>query len=75
MTMKHKNFADYDGPTGLYVATGKTILPLNSAEGISAVAQSAMLTSLGSTPEAKKYQAAMQHSLVAAHDFDVGAGA
>jgi hypothetical protein len=30
---------------------------------------------LGSTPEAKKYQAAMQHSLAAAHDFDVGAGA
>lgn len=68
--MQHKNFIDYDGPTGLYVATGEKDLPLDSVEGISAVAQSAMLTSLGSTPEAKEYQAAMRHSLAAAHEID-----
>ena len=66
-----KTFEDYNGPTGLYVATGEKILALDSAEGISAVAQSAMLTSLGSTPEAKQYQAAMQHSFAAAHQLDV----
>lgn len=68
--MTHKTFSDYDGPTGLFVATGEAILPLDSVEGIAAVAQSAMLTSLGSTPEAKQYQAAMQHSLAIAHDID-----
>lgn len=61
------------GPTGLYVATGDEIPPLNSVEGISVVAQSAMLTSLGSTPEAKEYQAAMQHSFAAAHEVDAHA--
>ncbi|HSS04051.1 MAG TPA: hypothetical protein VLK89_02535 [Solirubrobacterales bacterium] len=73
--MTHKTFIDYDGPTGLYVATGEKILPLDSVEGISAVAQSAMLTSLGSTPEAKEYQAAMQHSLAVAHEVDASANA
>ncbi len=68
--MSHKTFTDYDGPTGLFVATGEKILPLDSVEGISAVAQSAMLTSLGSTPEAKEYQAAMRHSLAVAHEVD-----
>jgi hypothetical protein len=70
-----KTFADYDGPQGLFVATGKEILPLNSVEGISAVAQSAMLTSLGSTPEASEYQAAMQHSLATAHELDLASAA
>ena len=71
--VQHKVFTDYKGPTGLYVATGEKILPLNSVEGISAVAQSAMLTSLGSTPKAKQYQAAMQQSLAVAHQVDVEA--
>ena len=73
--MSHKTFIDYDGPTGLYVATGEKILPLGSVEGISAVAQSAMLTSLGSTPEAKQYQTAIQHSLAVAHAVDASAAA
>jgi hypothetical protein len=73
--MKNKKFIDYDGPKGLFVATGAKILPLDSVEGISAVAQSAMLTSLGSTPEAKQYQDAMQHSLAVAHDLDLSAAA
>lgn len=73
--MQHKTFTDYEGPTGLYVATGEKILPLDSVEGISAVAQSAMLTSLGSTPEAKQYQAAMQQSLAVAHQLDAATGA
>jgi hypothetical protein len=69
----HKAFTDYDGPQGLHVATGKKILPLDSVEGISAVAQSAMLTSLGSTPEAKQYQDAVEHSLAVAHELDANA--
>jgi hypothetical protein len=69
-TVQPKNFSDYHGPTGLYVATGEKVLPLDSVEGISAVAQSAMLTSLGSTPAAKEYQAAMKHSLAVAHEID-----
>jgi hypothetical protein len=73
--MKHKTFTDYEGPQGLFVATGEAILPLDSVEGISAVAQSAMLTSLGSTPAAKQYQAAMKHSLAVAHGIDAGATA
>lgn len=68
--MKGNEFSDYDGPTGLYVATGSAILPLGSAEGIAAVAQSAMLTSLGAGPAAKKFQVAMQQSLVVAHELD-----
>ena len=71
--MIQKTFTDYDGPTGLYVATGEKILPLDSVEGLSAVAQSAMLTSLGSTPEAKKYEAAMHQSLAVAHQVDAQA--
>lgn len=73
--MKKKNFTDYDGPQGLFVATGSKILPLDSVEGISALAQSAMLTSLGSTPEAKQYEHAMHHSLAVAHDVDLSANA
>jgi hypothetical protein len=69
----HKAFSDYAGPQGLHVATGKKILPLDSVEGISAVAQSAMLTSLGSTPEAKQYQDAVQSSLAVAHELDASA--
>lgn len=65
-----QEFSDYTGPTGLHVATGAKVLPLNSAEGISAVAQSAMLTSLGSTPKAKQFAVEMQKSLAAAHDAD-----
>ena len=68
--MKAREFSDYDGPTGLYVATGSAILPLDSVEGISAVAQSAMLTSLGAGPAAKKFQVAMEQSLVEAHELD-----
>ena len=56
--MKQPTFSDYDGPTGLFVATGEKIVALGSVEGIAAVAQSAMLTSLGSTPAAKQYEAA-----------------
>lgn len=29
-------FSDYNGPTGLFVATGKTLLPLDSPAGATA---------------------------------------
>lgn len=65
-----KKFTDYNGPQGLFVATGNKILPLDSAEGISAIAQSAMLTSLGSSPAAAQYQAKVQKSLKVTHDLE-----
>jgi hypothetical protein len=50
------NFVDYHGPTGPYVATRRGILPLDSAEGIAKVMDSAMLVSLGHTAKAAEYQ-------------------
>lgn len=55
--MKFQEFSDYTGPTGPFVATGSGVLELNSAQGISAVAQSAMLTSLGTGALADDYAA------------------
>ena len=66
--MKFQEFTDYAGPTGSYVATGTKILALDSTEGISAVAQSAMLTALGSSAMADQYAAKVTKSLQAAHD-------
>jgi hypothetical protein len=68
--MKFQEFTDYTGPTGSYVANGSTILALDSAEGVSAVAQSAMLTALGSSPAADQYAVKVAKSLEAAHDLD-----
>lgn len=65
-----KKFSDYKGPQGLYVATGNKIIPLESAEGISSVAQSAMLSSLGGSVEATAYQKSVKASVAAASEFD-----
>lgn len=48
-------FRDYEGPTGPYIATGKRIVPVDSAEGIAALGHSAMLSALGTGPEAERY--------------------
>lgn len=68
--MKFQEFSDYAGPTGSYVANGSKILALDSTEGVSAVAQSAMLTALGSSPAADRYAAKVAKSLKAAQDLD-----
>ena len=51
-----RNFVDYHGPTGPYVATRRGILPLASAEGMAEVMDSAMLVSLGHSEKAAEYQ-------------------
>jgi hypothetical protein len=65
-----KKFTDYNGPQGLFIATGEKIVPLESTEGISSVAQSAMLSSLGGGPEAMKYQVSVKASVAVAAEFD-----
>jgi len=49
-------FSDYDGPTGLFIATGEKMLALNTPEALAAVGHSAMLLSLGASPEADEYE-------------------
>jgi len=49
-------FSDYDGPTGLYVATGDAMLPLITPEALAALGHSAMLISLGASPRASEYE-------------------
>ena len=63
-------FSDYHGPSGAYVATGTKIVPFGTVEGTAAVAQSAMLTSLGTTAGAAVYEQEVQKSLARAHDLD-----
>lgn len=51
-----KEFSDYNGPTGLFVATGEQMLPLDQPEALQALGQAGMLTSLGSSPKADEYE-------------------
>jgi hypothetical protein len=51
-----KKFVDYDGPTGLFVATKEGIKPLQDPAALVALADSAMLTSLGYTKLADAYE-------------------
>ena len=51
-----REFVDYHGPTGAYIATGRGILPLTSAEGMAEAMDSAMLVSLGHSEKAAEYQ-------------------
>jgi hypothetical protein len=63
-------FIDYDGPTGLYVATGERIVPLSTVEGTGALAYSAMLTVAGTGEKADVYEKAAQAALEQAHKLD-----
>lgn len=49
-------FVDYDGPTGLFVATKDGIKPLEDTAALAALADSAMLTSLGYSARAAVYE-------------------
>lgn len=51
-----REFIDYHGPTGPFIATERGILPLASADGMAAAMDSAMLVSLGHTEKAAAYQ-------------------
>jgi hypothetical protein len=55
-------FIDYDGPTGLFVALEDHMAPLESPEALEGLAHSAMLVSLGRTPEAARFQATLRES-------------
>jgi len=51
-----REFIDYHGPTGPFIATERGILPLASPDGMAAAMDSAMLVSLGHTEKAAEYQ-------------------
>ncbi len=51
-----RDFIDYHGPTGAFIATDQGILPLTSVEGMAELMDSAMLVSLGYTEKAAEYQ-------------------
>jgi hypothetical protein len=52
-----KKFIDYDGPTGLFVATKDGIKPIQDPAALTALADSAMLSSLGYSDRAAHYTA------------------
>jgi len=53
-------FSDYDGPTGLFVATGKEILPLNSPAGATAFVGAAMQAGTIDPEQSAQIQAAVE---------------
>jgi hypothetical protein len=63
MTIK---FTDYEGPTGLFVATGEEILPLVSVPGMIAVAGAGMQAGIGDPQEAEELQEAIDAAIAKA---------
>jgi hypothetical protein len=59
-------FSDYDGPTGLCVATGKQILPLASPAGAVAFVGSAAQSGIGNAKDAAVVQSLVDAAFVAA---------
>ena len=57
------NFSDYDGPTGLFVATGTEILPLDSAAGAVAFVGAAMQSGTIDPEESAAIQAAVEAAM------------
>jgi hypothetical protein len=51
-----RELTHYDGPTGPFIATEQSLLPLTSVEGMAAIMDSAMLVSLGHTERAAAYR-------------------
>ncbi len=49
-------FSDYDGPTGLFVATGKDILPMGSVAGKIALGGAGMQAGIGDPLLAEELQ-------------------
>ena len=52
-------FSDYDGPTGLLIATGKEMLPLDSIAGATAFVGAGMLAGTIDPEESVQIQAAV----------------
>lgn len=59
-------FSDYDGPTGLCVATGKQILPLASPAGAVAFVGSAVQSGIGNAEDAAVAQSIVDSAFAAA---------
>lgn len=52
-------FSDYDGPTGLLIATGREMLPLDSIAGATAFVGAGMLSGTFDPEESAQIQAAI----------------
>jgi hypothetical protein len=59
-------FSDYDGPTGLCVATGKQVLPLASSAGAVAFVGSAVQSGIGNAEDAVAVQSLVDAAFAAA---------
>ncbi|HEV7493084.1 hypothetical protein [Baekduia sp.] len=59
-------FSDYDGPTGLCVATGKQILPLTSSAGAVAFVGSAAQSGIGNAQDSADAQRLIDAAFAAA---------
>jgi hypothetical protein len=56
MNTKGRMFSDYDGPTGPFIATTDGMRPITDPQALAALADAAMLTSLGATDRAAEFQ-------------------
>jgi hypothetical protein len=54
---------DYDGPTGMFVATGKEILPMDSAAGQVALLGGAVQSGIGDPETARKLQSKIDEAI------------
>jgi hypothetical protein len=68
------HFSDYDGPTGLFVANGKEILPLDSAAGATAFVGAGMQSGTIDPEESAQIQAAVDTAMHS-NDADAVSGA
>lgn len=64
------HFSDYDGPTGLFVANGKEILPLDGAAGATAFVGAGMQSGTIDPEESAQIQAAVETAM---HSSDAAA--
>jgi hypothetical protein len=64
------HFSDYDGPTGLFVANGKEILPLDGAAGATAFVGAGMQSGTIDPEESAQIQAAVDTAM---HSSDAAA--
>ncbi|HUC07013.1 MAG TPA: hypothetical protein VMR96_02900 [Solirubrobacterales bacterium] len=56
-------FSDYDGPTGLFVATGKDILPLSAPAGATAFVGAGMQSGTIDPQQSDQLQAAIDSAV------------
>jgi hypothetical protein len=59
-------FSDYNGPTGLFVATGKEILPLVDAAGATAFVGAGMQAGTIDPEQSTQIQAAIDNAMYSA---------